>query len=93
MSYPDVGKLQQATFDYMDVRIVVYNLVHALSPGGDPEFYAEDESIRNIVAFYLNDGDLERNSATYSKLCQPNFDSLLFEEHREKNPLIERFLQ
>ena len=46
-------------------------LVHAMSPEGNPTFYTQDEIERYSKEFYLGEKDLETDFTRDSKPCKP----------------------
>ena len=98
-NWQGVVKLLRDIFAYADVQLVVYTLeengVHALSTGGDAEFYADDEIERYSEEFLLENRELETHFTKDSKSCQPTSDEQ-FPVLREKdynNRLIDHYLQ
>ena len=98
MNWQEVVRLLRDIFAYSNIRIVVYTLgengVHAFSPEGDPDFYAEDETERYSEEFYLNDKDLEMDFTRDAKSCQPTCDEQfsIFREKDYNDHLIEHYL-
>ena len=69
--------------------------VHAMSSGGDPEFFAADEIERYSEDFYLDEKDLETNFTKDSKFCQPPCDEHfpILRKKELSNRHIELYLQ
>ena len=92
-------ELLRDVFAYADVQIVVYTLkengVHALSPEGDAEFYADDEIERYSEEFLLEKRALESDFTKVSKSCQPTCDKQFpfLRENDHKNRLNDHYLQ
>ena len=99
MNSQDVVKLLRDIFAYSEIQIEVYSLnehaIHAMSTEGDPEFSAEDEIDRYSKEFHLNARDLETDSSSDAKPCQPDcdeqFPNLRLKEQNEA--LIEHYVQ
>ena len=63
MNWQEVVKLLRDMLAYADVQIVAYTLeengVHAMSAGGDAEFYAEDKIEGYSEELFLENRELE----------------------------------
>ena len=98
MNWQEVVKLLRDVFAYSDNHAVVYTLeshgVHAMSSGGDPEFYAEDEIKRYSEDLCLDEKDLETNFTEDSRSFQPQCDEqfAILRETELNNRLIEHYL-
>ena len=99
MNWQDVVKLLRDIFAYSDIQIVVYlldeNAIHAMSAGGDPEFYAEDEKDRYSEDFDLNEREFETHFTSDAKSCQPDCDEQfpILSPKEQNEALIEHYLQ
>ena len=79
MNLQEGAKQLRNIFSFSDIQLVVVctfeeNGVHALSSGGGPDFYADDEIEEYIEEFYLSDRDLETHSTREYKSSQPPCD-------------------
>ena len=92
-------KLLRDISAYADVQLVVYTLeedgVHALSPEGDAELYADDEKERYSEDFLLENRELETDFTKDSKSCQPTCDKLfpVLRQKDRNNRLVDHYLQ
>ena len=99
MNWQDVVKLLRDIFAYSDVQNVVYSLdehaIHAMSAEGDPEIYAGDEIDRYSEEFHLNERELETDSTSDAKCCQPDCDEQfpILRPKERNEALIEHYLQ
>ena len=69
--------------------------IHAMSPEGDPDFYAEDEIDRYSEEFHLNERELETDFTSEAKSCQPDCDEQfpIYAPKKQNESLIEHYLQ
>ena len=80
------------------MQIVVYSLdehaVHAMSPEGDSEFYAEDQIVRCSEEFHLNKRELQTSFTSNANSCQPVCDKQfpILRPKQQKESLIEHYL-
>ena len=99
MNSQEVVKLLRDIFAYTEVQLIVYTLeengVHALSHGGDSEFYADDEIERYSKEFLLENRELETDFTKDSKSCQPTYDGQfpVIREKDHNHRLIDHYLQ
>ena len=99
MNWQDVVKLLRNIFAYSDIQIVVYSLdehaIHAMSAEGDPEFYAENEIDRYSEEFHLNEREMETDSTSDAKSCQPDCNEQfpILSPKEQNEALIEHYLQ
>ena len=60
-------------FAYADVQIIVYtleeNVVHVMSPEGNDDIYADDETERYREKFFLENRELETDFKKDSRSC------------------------